>query len=142
ERFHMNEGHAAFLSLELLQTKRSQEHTDWDFNGVREQCIFTTHTPVPAGHDQFSYDLVRQVFNESMPLNVIQMLSGEEQLNMTRLALNMSDYINGVAKKHGEVSQEMFPGYTIDSVTNGVHSVTWTCESYQALYDHYIPGWR
>ncbi len=142
ERFHMNEGHAAFLSLELLQAKRSQEQTDWDFNGVREQCIFTTHTPVPAGHDQFSYDLVRQVFNEPMPLKVIQMLSGEEQLNMTRLALNMSDYINGVAKKHGEVSQEMFPGYTIDSVTNGVHSVTWTCESYQGLYDHYIPGWK
>jgi len=142
ERYHMNEGHAAFLSLELLQEQRNPEETEWDFNGVRDQCIFTTHTPVPAGHDQFSYDLVGQIFKGHVPLEVTQMLSGREALNMTRLALNMSHFINGVAKKHGEISREMFPGYTIDSVTNGVHSVTWTSKPFQALYDHYIPGWR
>lgn len=142
ERFHMNEGHAAFLVLTLLEEHGSRGSLDWDFSGIRNQCIFTTHTPVPAGHDRFSYELVQQVLREILPLELIQMLGGKEQLNMTSLALNMSNYVNGVAKRHGEVSQEMFPGYAIDSITNGVHSVTWTCDSFKALYDRYIPGWR
>ncbi|GJL49196.1 MAG: alpha-glucan phosphorylase [Nitrospirales bacterium] len=141
ERFHMNEGHAAFLVLKLLEEHGNQGSSEWDFSGIRNKCIFTTHTPVPAGHDQFSYDLVTQVLREPLPLELIQMLGGKDQLNMTYLALNMSAYVNGVAKRHGEVSQEMFPGYSIDSITNGVHSVTWTCESFKALYDRYIPGW-
>ncbi|GJL53060.1 MAG: alpha-glucan phosphorylase [Nitrospirales bacterium] len=141
ERFHMNEGHAAFLVLKLLEEHGNRESLDWDFSGIRNKCIFTTHTPVPAGHDRFSYDLVKQVLREPLPLELIQMLGGKDELNMTYLALNMSDYVNGVAKKHGEVSQEMFPGYSIDSITNGVHSATWTCESFKALYDRYIPGW-
>ena len=142
ERFHMNEGHAAFLVLTLLEEHGSRGSLDWDFSGIRNQCIFTTHTPVPAGHDRFSYELVQQVLREILPLELIQMLGGKEQLNMTSLALNMSNYVNGVAKRHGEVSQEMFPGYSIDSITNGVHSTTWTCDSFKALYDRYIPGWK
>lgn len=141
ERFHMNEGHAAFLVLSLLEEHGHRGALDWDYSGVRNKCIFTTHTPVPAGHDRFSYDLVKQVLREPLPLELIQMLGGKDRLNMTYLALNMSDYVNGVAKRHEEVSQEMFPGYTIDSITNGVHSATWTCESFKALYDRYIPGW-
>ncbi len=142
ERFHMNEGHAAFLVLELLRERGTGGTATWDFNEVRTRCIFTTHTPVPAGHDQFSYELVKQVLGEPVPLEVIQMLGGADRLNMTRLALNMSHYVNGVAKKHGEVSQELFPGYPIDSVTNGVHSATWTCDSVKTLFDRHIPGWR
>ena len=142
ERFHMNEGHAALLTVELLQERNKPAPTGWDFNGVRRQCIFTTHTPVAAGHDQFSYDLVRQVLSELIPLDVLQMLAGRERLNMTLLALNMSSYVNGVAKRHGEISQEMFPGYSIDSITNGVHSSTWTAPSFQDLYDRHMPGWR
>lgn len=141
ERFHMNEGHAAFLVLTLLAKHKHEGTLDWDFSGIRNQCIFTTHTPVPAGHDRFSYDLVKQVLGDSLPLELLQMLGGQNQLNMTLLALNMSDYVNGVAKRHGEVSQEMFPGHSIDSITNGVHSVTWTCLSFKTLYDRYIPGW-
>lgn len=141
ERFHMNEGHAAFLALELL-AERNHQSGIWDFDGVRRDCVFTTHTPVPAGHDQFSYDLVKQVLRDTMPLDVLQMLGGKDRLNMTLLALNMSTYVNGVAKRHGQVSQDMFPGYTIDSITNGVHSVTWTAPSFQRLYDQQIPGWR
>jgi starch phosphorylase len=141
ERFHMNEGHAAFLVLTLLEEHGTRGTSDWDFSGIRKKCIFTTHTPVPAGHDRFSYELVEQVWKEPLPLELIQMLGGKDQLNMTFLALNMSDYVNGVAKRHGEVSQEMFPGYSIDSITNGVHSATWTCHSFKTLYDHYIPGW-
>ena len=70
------------------------------------------------------------------------MLAGQDRLNMTPLGFNMSTYVNGVAKRHGEVSQQMFPTHVIDSITNGVHSVTWTCESFQDLYDRSIPGWR
>ncbi|MEW6008795.1 MAG: alpha-glucan family phosphorylase [Candidatus Omnitrophota bacterium] len=141
KKYHMNEGHAAFLTLELLsELKRSKEPV-WDFEAVREHCVFTTHTPVPAGHDQFPYDLVNNALRGFLPLDVLKMLGGEERLNMTLLALNLSKYVNGVAKKHGEVSQSMFPGYSIESITNGVHSLTWVCDSFKKLYDKYIPGW-
>jgi starch phosphorylase len=69
------------------------------------------------------------------------MLGGQDRLDMAYLALNMSKYVNGVARKHGEVSQELFPGYRIDYVTNGVHSRTWTADSFRELYDRFIPGW-
>jgi starch phosphorylase len=142
ERFHMNEGHAAFLTLQLLRESAPAGSAEWDFPAVRRRCVFTTHTPIPAGHDQFAYDLVRQVMGDLLPLEVLQMLGGQDRLNMTLLGFNMSTYINGVAKRHGEVSQQMFPAHVIDSITNGVHSVTWTSESFQHLYDRAIPGWR
>lgn len=142
ERFHMNEGHAALLVLELLREREELAKVGWDFNSIREQCLFTTHTPVPAGHDQFPYDLVMRILGEQWPLEVLQMLGGADRLNMTYLALNLSKHINGVAKKHGEVSQAMFPGYAIDSITNGVHSMTWTADSFRGLFDRRIPGWR
>lgn len=140
ERFHMNEGHAALLTLELLREKFSGSGI-WDFDGVRSRCVFTTHTPVPAGHDKFSYDLVRQVLGDAVSPEVIEMLGGERELNMTLLALNNSRYVNGVAKKHGEITREMFAGYPIDSITNGVHAATWTSKPFKELYDEYIPGW-
>jgi len=142
ERFHMNEGHAAFLTLQLLRESTPAGSTEWDFPAVRRRCVFTTHTPVPAGHDQFAYDLVGQVMGDLLPLEVLQMLGGQDRLNMTLLGFNMSTYVNGVAKRHGEVSQQMFPAHAIDSITNGIHSTTWTCESFQDLYDRVIPGWR
>ncbi len=141
QRFHMNEGHAALLAIELLRAMKPTGTAEWEFNTVRSRCIFTTHTPVPAGHDRFSYDLVRNGLGNILPLEVLQMLGGRDELNMTLLGLNLSHYVNGVAKRHGQVSQEMFPGYAIDSITNGVHSATWTCESFKALYDRHIPGW-
>jgi len=141
QRFHLNEGHASLLTLELLREQRESAPHAWDFDSVRSRCVFTTHTPVPAGHDQFSYDLVKSVLGEPVPLELMRMLGGGERLNMTLLALNLSQYVNGVAKKHGEVSQEMFPGYSIDSITNGVHSFTWTCDSFKKLYDRHIAGW-
>ncbi|MDK2742718.1 MAG: alpha-glucan family phosphorylase [Nitrospira sp. BO4] len=141
ERFHMNEGHAALLAIELLRATNPTATLEWDFNIVRSRCVFTTHTPVPAGHDRFPYDLVKSGLGDILPLDVMKMLGGHEELNMTLLALNLSHYVNGVAKRHGQVSQEMFPGYAIASITNGVHSLTWTCESFRALYDRHIPGW-
>lgn len=147
KKFHMNEGHASFLSLELLKEyKRDIEEVwddrlVWDIERVRDLCVFTTHTPVEAGHDKFPYDLVSRVLGEPIPLQVLKNLAGNDHLNMTRLALNLSRYVNGVAKKHGEVSQNMFPGYEIHAITNGVHSYTWTCDSFKRIYDKYLPGW-
>jgi starch phosphorylase len=142
QKFHMNEGHASLLTLELLKNHDAAEPTEWDFTGVRNQCVFTTHTPVPAGHDQFGYDLVQDVLEPAVPIPILQMLAGQDRLNMTRLGLNLSRYVNGVAKKHEEVTQAMFPGYPIHHITNGVHSWTWTCDSFRALYDRHIPGWE
>ncbi len=141
KNYHMNEGHASLLGLELLRESKVSKLAEWDFGGVRKSCVFTTHTPVPAGHDHFSYDLVKDLMGEYLPVEIIKMFGGNDSLNMTLLALNLSRYINGVAKKHGEVSRGMFPGYSIDSITNGVHSFTWTSDSFRRLYDEYIPGW-
>jgi glycogen phosphorylase len=138
QRFHMNEGHAALLAVELL----NEPGAEWDFDAARSRCVFTTHTPVPAGHDQFPYDLFQRVWTEPVPIEPVRMLAGGERLNMTLLGLNTSRYVNGVARKHGEVSRGMFPSHPIDSITNGVHSYTWTCDSFRRLYDRHIPGWE
>jgi len=141
-RYHMNEGHASLLVLELLNHHLDQETSQWDIDKVKNKCVFTTHTPVPAGMDKFSYELVKQVLGEPIPYDFLKKLAGVEHLNMTQLALNLSHYINGVAKRHGMVSREMFPGYHIDSITNGIHSATWTNQHFSKLYDEYIPGWK
>jgi len=141
EKYHLNEGHSSLLVLELLRKWSPVESAQWDYQAVRDACVFTTHTPLPAGHDQFTYELVETVLGRLVPLDILKMLAGPESLNMTALALNMSTYINGVARKHGEISRMMFPGYSIDSITNGVHAFTWTCEGFQELYDRYISGW-
>ncbi len=146
-KYHMNEGHSSFLTLELLKRHKKDiesvwdERLVWDVEKVRSLCVFTTHTPVAAGHDRFPYSLVEKTLPEIVPLNVIKEFAGRENLNMTILGINLSNYINGVAKKHGEVSKTMFPGYEIHAITNGVHSFTWTCDSFKKLYDKYLPGW-
>jgi starch phosphorylase len=141
ERFHMNEGHAALLALELLRETRGSG-VEWDFATVRAQCVFTTHTPVPAGHDQFPYALVERVLGDDFSVELLRMLGGSDRLNMTLLAMNLSQYVNGVARKHGEVSRQMFPSQPIEAITNGVHSRTWTHPSFAKLYDRFIPGWE
>lgn len=140
-KLHMNEGHASLLVLELLRRQSGTAVKELDFDSVRSQCVFTTHTPVSAGHDRFQYDMVKRALGEMVPFDVLRMLGGQDRLNMTLLALNLSRYVNGVAKRHEEVSREMFPGYPIHHITNGIHSWTWTSESFKALYDQYLPGW-
>jgi len=133
--FHMNEGHAVFLTLALLQEFNGDE------DAVRQKCVFTTHTPVPAGHDKFSYDLAEKTIGTYLPNN-IRTLAGQDLLNTTVLALNLSRGHNGVSELHGEVSREMFPGYNIGHVTNGVHHLSWTGDEFKALFDEYLPTWR
>lgn len=146
-QFHLNEGHSALLTLELLRryTYPPEDvrpgEIPYDIPRVRELCSFTTHTPVEAGHDRFSYKLVARILGDFIDLATLKRLAGEDNLNMTRLALNMSEYVNGVAKRHAEVSQRMYPGYHVHSITNGVHPFTWTADSFIKLYDKHIPGW-
>ncbi|MFA7349313.1 MAG: alpha-glucan family phosphorylase [Methylotenera sp.] len=146
--YHMNEGHSALLGVELLQRyaypleelRAGEPH--YDIPRVREMCSFTTHTPVEAGHDRFDYALVNRVFDHSFDLLTIRHLAGEDSLNMTRLALNLSEYVNGVAKSHADISNKMFPGYQVHAITNGVHPLTWAAESFRELYNTHIPGWH
>lgn len=148
--YHMNEGHSSLLGLELLR-RNAYPREDvrpgepaYDLPRVRRRCRFTTHTPVEAGHDRFSYDLVARTFAGKTPpvdLALLRELGGADALNMTRLGLSLSDFVNGVAKRHAEVSRSMFPGYEVRAITNGVHPHTWTAESFRALYDRYVPGW-
>ncbi|HLB03309.1 MAG TPA: alpha-glucan family phosphorylase, partial [Nitrospiria bacterium] len=146
ERFHMNEGHAALLTLELLDEEakkaKRETFTHDELEAVKEKCAFTTHTPVAAGHDQFSLDLVNRVLGRREVYDMKEVFCCEGVLNMTFLALNLSHYINGVAKRHGEVSRHMFAGYIIDAITNGVHAATWVSRPFMELFDHHIPGWR
>ena len=146
ERFHMNEGHASLLTLELLDEQLARANrtaiTPDDIEAVRRMCVFTTHTPVAAGHDQFPLDLAARILGPREALNLSGVFAWDHTLNMTYLALNLSHFVNGVAKRHGEVSQHMFSSYVIDSITNGVHAATWTSPAFQVLFDKYIPGWR
>jgi starch phosphorylase len=169
ERFHMNEGHAALLTLELLDEEIARAGraslSREDIEAVRAKCVFTTHTPVPAGHDQFPLDLVTSVvgprqdfldFQDAFTVELMNRVFREHRafagmqdlahsgltLNMTYMALNCSRYVNGVAKKHGEVAGMMFAGYQIDAITNGVHAGTWAAKPFQDLFDKHIPAWR
>ncbi len=142
----MNEGNASLLVLELIDEeaeragRRSINHED--IEAVRKKCVFTTHTPAPAGHDQFSMDSVQSVLGRRDVYDMKEVFCCEGRLNMTFLGFNLSHYINGVAKRHGEVSRLMFVRYNIESITNGVHAAAWTAKPFADLYDQYIPGWQ
>ncbi len=148
ERFHMNEGHAALLSCELLDERRrsggdpDRKPSEEDVEAVRRKCVFTTHTPVPAGHDQFKLDVVHRVLQERTIEALKDLSCIDDVLNMTFVALHLSHYVNGVAKRHGEISRQLFADYAIDSITNGVHARTWVSPPIQEVLDAHIPTWR
>ena len=168
-RYHMNEGHAALLTLQLLDEEAAKEGRksirSEDIEKVRSKCVFTTHTPVPAGHDRFPMEYFTRVFpgqtgfldlKDASSADLMKRVLQAEQnfldlqeaarrgasLNMTQLALSLSTYVNGVAKQHGETSRQMFPEVPIEAITNGVHAGTWTSAPFQQLFDRYIPSWR
>jgi starch phosphorylase len=136
EKFHLNEGHAAFLLLELLREQgyESYEH-------IREQGVFTTHTPVSAGHDYFSWDLINSTMNPSMARRLRRMMPADS-VSMTDIALRYSRYVNGVSKKHAEVSRSMYHRNDVDCITNGIHTDTWVSPEMADLFDRHITGWR
>lgn len=134
-KYHMNEGHSSLLTLELLK------RNNMDSDKVKNLCIFTTHTPVEAAFDKFPYDLVEELLGDTFPIDELKKYGGQDRLNMTFLALNLSKYTNGVTKAHMEYSRKLFPGHHIMAITNGVHSYTWTSQFFRELFDKYIPGW-
>jgi starch phosphorylase len=146
--YHLNEGHAALLTLELLNHWRAAPEDliagepPYDIAEVRARCVFTTHTPVEAGQDRFSYELFERLLPGFVEIDTLKRLAGADRLNMTRLALNLADYVNGVATRHAETTAHMFPGYRIHAVTNGVHVGTWAHPEFARLYDAHIPHWR
>ena len=133
--YHINEGHGTFATLELLKDMNG------DIEKVRKYVAFTTHTPVPAGHDRFNYNLVKDVFRNDLPSNIKE-LGGQNELNMTVLGMNLSGYRNGVAKKHGEISSKMFPSYEIDYITNGIHHPFWVSKPIRKIFTKKWPNWK
>lgn len=154
--FHMNEGHAVFVCIELLSeliardAERGGGPPKDRFGGlserliaeVRRRCVFTTHTPVEAGHDRFGIDRVRAIIGEHPVFHRPDLYGHGDVLNTTTLAMNFSSFVNAVARKHGEVSRKMFPGYPIQAITNGVHAATWACVPVRELFDRHCGLWR
>ena len=145
QTFHLNEGHSALLIMELLAERLRPEGrtvTDEDVDAVRRMCVFTTHTPVPAALDQFSPELAERTLGPSPMSQLMHRCCYNGALNLTYLALNFSHYVNGVAMRHAQVSRQMFGGYQVDAITNGVHAATWVSPPFATLFDRDIPGWR
>ncbi len=159
--YHLNEGHSAFLTLELareVMRERQMKMAD-AIPIVREQCVFTTHTPVAAGNDEFDASLVLRAFGseyahelglseeEFLDLGRIDPGEKSERYGLTPLAIRMCRSTNGVSRKHGEVSralwQKLFPGKTVEQapisyITNGVHAPTWVSPLLRYLFEKYI----
>ena len=135
--YHMNEGHCSFLTLELLREFDGNEEE------VRKRCHFTTHTPVPAGHDSFASERVKRLIGDLLPDNLklpSMILNG--RVHMTELGLHFSRSANGVSKLHGQVAREQFPNTDIGYVTNGVFHRYWVGKIFREVFDQYLPGWR
>ncbi len=147
QRYHLNEGHAALLTLHLLRQFRSpaekQPRGEPAYNHalVRDRCVFTTHTPLEAAFDKFSYDLVERILGDYIENGELKRLAGEDHLDMTRLAFNLSGYVNGVSVRHAETTRRIFPGFHVRAITNGVHAPTWTHASFARLYSANFPQW-
>ncbi|MFG0284274.1 MAG: alpha-glucan family phosphorylase [Phycisphaerales bacterium JB039] len=149
--YHMNEGHAALLTLELLRREAQRQGRPPTetavVEAVRRRCVFTTHTPVAAGHDKFPLNLVTATLEPELidpyrGQDAVPLVAPERMLNMTFLGFNLSKYLNGVAVRHRQVSRAMFEGYSIESITNGVHAATWVAPKLAEALDRHIPGWR
>jgi starch phosphorylase len=135
DTYHLNEGHGSFSTLELFNELGSIEE-------VKEKVAFTTHTPVPVGHDRFKQDLIDKVFESRMPKEIRKLADENGEFNMTYLGMALSRYRNAVAKKHGEISKKMFPQYEIDYITNGVHLPFWVSKPFRKIFGRKWPNWR
>jgi len=146
--YHLNEGHSAFLTLQLLRRAEYEPEvlrpgdSPYDVPSVRAKCHFTTHTPVEAAHDRYPYDLVQRVLGDFIDDRTLRRLAGENELNTTRLALNMSEHVNGVTSRHAETAQQLYPEYRVGAITNGIHPSTWASPALAGLYDAHVAGWR
>jgi glycogen phosphorylase len=148
DAYHLNEGHSALLALELLrraeygEDERRPGEARYDVPLVRARCHFTTHTPVAAGHDRFSYDLVRRLLDGFVDEATLRSFAGQDELNTTCLALHLSEHVNGVASRHAENAAKLFPGYRVGAIANGIHPHTWAHPAFAKVYDSRFPDWR
>jgi len=133
--YHLNEGHCSLLTLELLRQYA------YDENKVRSLCSFTTHTPIPAGHDYFDYDQAYRTISDVLTWNIRQ-LAGPDRLGMTQIGLALSAKANAVSRRHTEVCREMFPGQNFLSITNGVYHPRWVGKHMKALFDRLLSDWK
>jgi starch phosphorylase len=143
ERYHMNEGHSALLAVEVFgEELQGGADRNEALERTKRRCVFTTHTPVPAGHDRFPVDLVWKVLGPGAVGALRAMNCCEDVVNMTLIGFQLSHYVNGVTKRHSMESRMMFPGYPVGAITNGVHSLTWTSPPFRELFDRHLPDWR
>ncbi len=143
KKYHMNEGHAAFLTLQIMQELKEEVPSFQErYKIVKDLCSFTTHTPIPAGHDAFDEVVVQNYLGDLFPKELRNYICVGGKFSMTLLALQFSSYTNAVSRKHRNVSLKMFPNYAIDYITNGVHSSTWIHPILASLLDKYIVDWR
>ena len=135
--YHMNEGHCSFLVLDLLDKSKG------DIEKVRSKCHFTTHTPVPAGHDHFSYERVKKLLKGLLPENLdLPSLVQNGRFHMTELGLYFSRSANGVSQLHGAIAKDQFKWKNINYITNGVHHSYWMGSPLKRLFDKRLMGWR
>jgi glycogen phosphorylase len=144
--YHLNEGHASLVPIALLLERRKGKlasASPSDIKAIRDRCVFTTHTPIAAGHDRFEPLVLDHVLGSELA-NGLRDLDCLENgtLDMTVLGMFFSRFINGVSQRHGRVSQAMFPRYRVAAITNGVHVPTWTAPSTARLFDKHLSGWR
>ncbi len=146
--WHLNEGHAAFSTVELLRrhkdiaSVRVSSEPLYDREPVLRSCIFTTHTPMESAHDQFPYAILETVLGDFIETDELKRYAGTDACNMTQLALNLSGYVNGVAQRHAETTRHMFPGHPVRAITNGVHTATWAHPAFARIFDRHFPYWN
>ena len=138
---HLNEGHCTFAMLEMLAR-------GWSRDELKQRCLFTTHTPVPAGHDRFDWGLAKQVIGDLLleDSRELCIAAGDpehgERLSMSHLAVALAGTINAVSNLNAWVASPMFSQRHIEPITNGVHHLTWTSPSFAQLFDKHLTGWR
>ena len=153
---HLNEGHGSLVPVALLARRVAGfdpagalpgglvRAGEADLEAVRRRCVFTTHTPVPAGHDRFPPEVAEAVLG--MPvldaLRTFGCLEEDGTLNMTVLGMRCAGFVNGVSLRHRDVTRRMFPSQHVEAVTNGVHGATWAAAATASLFDRRLPGWR
>ena len=138
---HLNEGHCTFAMLEMLRQ-------GWTREELAQRTLFTTHTPVPAGHDRFEWSLVREVIGDLLPDDAQDLVrnAGDSEegrrCSMSHLAVALSTSVNAVSNLNAQVASTMFGSTHIAPITNGVHHITWTSPQMSSLFDVHLPGWK
>ena len=141
EGMHLNEGHCTFAMLEVLRQ-------GWTREELAQRTLFTTHTPVPAGHDRFDWSLVESVIGDLLPDDARALVKNAgdhekgERCSMSHLAVALSTAVNAVSNLNAQVASSMFGRTHIAPITNGVHHITWTSPQMQHLFDTHLPGWK